>query len=226
MSQPTQANIRTRIAYLLNDTGQAMYTNPVIDPAVEQAYFELQSEAQNHGFPLTINNYFTTAIAANAPTIPVTSLDMVYPLQLWSRNTGLTSETDWQPMIKTFELPLVESDTNLTYWCWTNVLSGAVHIPSIRFVPSTVAKDVKISYIQDFSPVAATLQPVGSFVFLTYRGAAIAAMVIGNDPERAQALNDAAQAELEKLINLNVRSNQNPIVRRRPYSIRRRLGWL
>lgn len=230
--QPTQANIRTKIAYLLNDTAQALYTNTVIDPAIEQAYFELQSEYQNNGIGLNIFSNIVITVPASTPAITITGAvtypaSLVWPIQLWEGpddGTSAYNNPNFIPMnrvLSLMDLPKqgINPGENIGSWAWE---TQTIWLPLCG-----TQKRVIVKYVSDFAAIGPTFAPINSFVFLTYRAAAIASMVIGSDPERAQALNDGAQAELEKLVNINVQANQLPTIRRRPYSIKRRWNrWL
>lgn len=229
MAIPTQAGIRTRTAWLLNDTAQTIFTNAVIDPAIDQAYLELQSAFIVNGirFNLTSRSTITvtpTLTGTKTIGIGVIPADIVWPISIHEGpddGTDADGNPDFKLMTKVFDYKMLpdrakSSEQTYDYWAW--------EAANIIMPKCTINRRLTIQYMADF-PAITSQPPINSLVFLGYRAAAIAAKVISEDDDRAGPLNDSAQAELDSLIAINIQSQQSVPVRRRPYSIRRRSRW-
>jgi len=142
------STVMNQSASLLNDTARTVYTYAAQIPYLKMALQELREEFEQNSIPVTETTSAVipvlagqTVLAYNAvlPLPPLPS-DMVEPLQLWERQTGVDPYT---PMVKRDFLPHnlagVES-SQFVFYVWQS--------QEIRVLPANQNNDIKIDYIK------------------------------------------------------------------------------
>lgn len=204
-------------ASLLNDTAKAQYSYTVQIPYLNIALAELQELFLENNIPVTNKRSLVLSVPTGTSSIefggtPALPTDLVEIQSLGERDTGTTdSFTD---MIRVEFLPMMEVlTTQLIYWSWIGDI--------IQLLGSTGNRDVKINYIGNiFTDVTAfsdILDIIGGKTYLTYKNAALCAMFIGENPERATVLNSQAELALNRALNIPIKGKQAIITRRRPF---------
>lgn len=202
---------------LLNDAGGTNYTSAALIPLVQKAYRELQIKFQKAGLSQT--KKVTAPVLTIAPgTIVVGDgsglpLDFLYPINLWEGGslTGpwyLMTEREWEP--------LAPQNSTLQYYAWRE--------EALNFIGATAIRYVLVQYMKGLTAITATSSPLqidDCDLFLAARCAAIAALVIGENPTRAQALDQDAARLWDDLKGTRVKSQQSLPVRRRVNRYRR-----
>lgn len=222
---PTPAEILDMSASLQNDTRKALYTHSAQLPYFNMALRALQEEFQLNNIPVT-NKVSTPpltiplgttsiAISGTTPTYPS---DLVEIRQLWESTTGLDQ---WVPMSRLQFLPhYLENSAEISQfliWAWVG--------NEIRFLAANADIDIKIDYIATIFPtindnnfdddIGLTLG--NTFNYLGFKTAAYCSAFIGENPERAQALNQEANDSLTKTLGISIKGQQTLGVRRRPF---------
>lgn len=213
----TAGSVMDGSASLLNDTAKAQYSYTVQIPYLNIALAELQELFLENNIPVTnkrsavlsVPTGTTEIIFGGTPTLPS---DLVEIQQLGERNTGTTDS--FTKMTRVEFLPMVEVLTiQLIYWSWIG--------DEIQFLGATSDRDVEMNYIGNiFTDVTAfsdVLDIIGGKTYLTYKNAALCAMFIGENPERAEILNGQATLALNRALNIPIKGKQAIITRRRPF---------
>lgn len=197
----------------LNDAGRSMWTDAVLLPNLKTAYDQLRLALVEIDAP-TIDETTTAAInvAALATQVPDIA-DLLYPIKVWERGVGqnddawtVVAEEDWEP-------ETTSGITQLLSWKWAEDV--------IKVRPSSVAREVKVYYKRDLSAIVDANSAVNLVLAKTYlsaKTAALASGLRGNNPSRAQALDQIAEREKERYTGLIVKRMQGYGVRRQSFS--------
>jgi hypothetical protein len=204
----------TEIKGLLNDPTGSIYPDPALIPLLNKSYRELQTKLAALGISVT------REVSGNLP-IPtgLTSLDdgsglpidFLYPIELGERATG--SQDKFLPMEEREWEPDATQQSLLRFWVWRE--------ESLKFVGATTDRELKIRYVKSLPTVSDLTSPIlitDSISFLAQRTAAIAALLLGSNPTRADTLMTdlyGAQGPWEDLKATKVKRMQNIPVRRR-----------
>jgi len=127
------------------------------------------------------------------------------------------SNDPFVPMKRVEFVPMFEPRDSLMYWAFEMLI--------IKFNPATTDREIRLRYLRD--PVHITLQPeyqigvIGNRSFLVYKTAALAAMFVGENQERAAILEDHAQKALERMESIQNKGRQQIMTRHRPF----RAAW-
>lgn len=202
---------------LLNDPSGNIYpTAKMIAPA-QKAYAELQLKMMLNGLPVLKERSAVVPVNTGVVLLGDGSglpTDLVYPIHLQEQSRGSTqlfedmTETDWEPT--------AQQDTKLLYWNWRE--------EEIKFLGAKTDRDVKIRYMKGLTRITDVTTPIlinNSELFLASRTGAIAAVLIGSNPTRGQALAEDAQGQLDDLLGILVKRQQGLPVRRRVNRFRR-----
>lgn len=210
--------VMARAAVLLNDSSQAIYTNTILLPYSQIAWDELAEVFEENAHPM-MNETNTTAVITTAMTDmggstgPALPNDLIEIQTLYERTNG--SSEDWQEMTrKEFLPPFVAKSTSLVYWVWMKQV--------VNFIGATTSRQIRIDYIgltfATLSGPASSLAVFNCLNFLAFRTAALTAEFNGEDKVRADSLNGFAGMAIERLTNINAKSQQETPVRRRPFN--------
>lgn len=230
MAIQTLAQIRTRVQANLNDPGGLNYGAAIIDPFIAAAYLELQDEFTINN--CSINLVATGTLAVTAGLVKATHPSdasvglhydpyLIFPFELSEKDVG-TTDDNYVMMQRVREIPDVKQDTSLNWWNW-------IH-QDIIFLGSTAARTVRYRYFRDLGDVVGAevnaILPINCINFLAYRAAAEIALLIMENPERAEALAQAGKSSLDRIISIAVSSSQNAPIKQRPFDpFRRYRTW-
>lgn len=202
---------------LLNDPSGNIYADDKMLPLLQKAYAELQTKMMLNGLPVLKEAALATAVNIGTVALGDGSglpSDFIYPIELAERRKNSTDlyekmdELEWEPTTQ-------QSD-RLLYWNWRE--------EEIKFLGATTDREVRIRYMKGLTRITATTTPISvnnSTTFLAARCAAVAALVLGSNPSRAEALNGDAGGALVDLLALLVKRQQGIGIRRRPNRYRR-----
>jgi hypothetical protein len=175
--------------YLLNDGTGAIFQDPPMLGLGNKVYRELQTKCAALGLPTTkevSSPAIDVAIGVNflgdGAGLPS---DLLYPIRLWERADGQTSDEDYVDMWEENWEPNARPSQTLHVWAWRE--------EQIKFVGATSAREVKMRYMKGLPPLVATNSPIyiiNCETWFAQRLAAIASLVIGHNPTRASILND------------------------------------
>jgi hypothetical protein len=199
---------------LLNDPSGISYTTAKLLPVLNKAYRELQTKLQKAGQPTA--KEVTDVITVTAGTTELADGgqlpgDLLYPINLYE-----LINSEYVKMIETSWEPFEDQTDRLRYWNWRE--------DSIKLLGATSDRDVKIRYMKGLPSLTGPTSSIlilNSLTFLAARTGAIAALVIGENPTRAGALDDDAKTAWEDLKMTQVKQRQSRPVRRRTNRFRR-----
>lgn len=209
------SDVLTEAVALLNDVGKAIYTDARMIPLVDKAYRELQKVYADNGVQVTDEISSTISIAASTVRIdPQVSINanFIEPIFIQERASGSTSADDWTDMEETAWEPSESQQTTLDVWTWRE--------QEIKFRGATTNREILVRYLKSLAKLTAAGDSIlieGAQEFLAARAAAIAALVIGENTTRAEALQEDAGSALELLLSINAKKRQNLPIRRKRY---------
>lgn len=221
----TAADVMDASASLMNDTAKTVYTYSAQMPYLNMALRELQEHYELNNIPVT--NETSTGITVPIGTKEIRPFDGVgsgsslnYPsdlveIQLISER--LSGSTDpYIPLVKREFLPHVIDDLpieSLQYWAW----EGQV----IKFIGATTIRQIKLDYIKTVFPKvtnsAALIGVINAQSFLQYRTASLCTRFIGENPTRADSLDELAVLALDRATGISSKARQSINTRRRPF---------
>ena len=207
-------------ASLLNDPSKTVYTYGVMIPFLGMALQELREEFEQNSIPVTEDVSAVITVPAGIDTIRYNAVvpltlpsDMVEPLQLWERASGIDP---YVPMTKRDFIPhnLEGILTNqFNFYAWQN--------QEIRLLPATRDNDIKIDYIKElfFLPVDQTSQinVINAQTFLEYRTAALISEFIERNITSSDRFNQYALLGMNRVTGIASKGKQNIMTRRRPF---------
>ena len=215
------ATVLTETRALLNDYNGAIYPDQAILPFLDKAYRELQTRLAAYGYSagrelaIPIPVPVGTSTLADGAGLPP---DFLLPVELSERDAG--SADHYYPMTE----GLWESDEKkqnaLRFWVWREEV--------IHFIGALTPREVLLKYKK---ALPAILEPTSSILifnsqtWLAQRTAALAALLIGSNPSRSNALMDdlnGQQGPWEDLKQTLVHRMQSIPVRRRRTRWRKR----
>jgi|SRR5215831_2539996 len=207
----------------LNDDDGQNWPDPKLIPKAAQAFEELEADLILAGIPIinSQNIIFTvpaydinqnpTGEALDLSTIPGYPTDMILPI--WMKERGVGEQwRDFVDMTETDFAPITSVDNYLRYWTW--------YKGTITVMGCLQDRQVLLRY-QRLLPVPgmntdSIIVPLGQ-LYLSYRVAAIAAASQPAMRQLAQDLDDRASKNLDKIVRMNIKQQQNLPTKRRPY---------
>lgn len=214
---PKAGEVFSGVRALLNDNLGAVYNNAVILPYFQIALEELRQDCEDYSIPITnktsaaitISQGITDIGGPNGPALPD---DLIEPLECWEIVAGTNS--DYMLMVRKDFLPKTSTLTAyLEVYTWAEQY--------IHFLGANGDIQVKIDYIaSNFGAVKnenSIIKVSNAVNYLKYRSAAMCAMFIMQDEDRAQVLNDLYTNAKDIFLNIKVKSQQNIMTRRRPF---------
>lgn len=197
---------------LLNDPTGAIYTTTPMIPILNKVYKELQTKMSALGISTTKEVSAVVPVVANTVRLGDGAglpASLVYPISVQERPLGTTgrfidmTEFNFEPIVN-------PARTRLEYWCWRE--------EEIKFPGSSTDREVLIRFVQTIGTITATTSPVlilNSQQWISQRVAAVAALVLGSNPSRAEELNKDLVQIWDDLRATLIRRKQNIPVRRR-----------
>jgi hypothetical protein len=200
----------------LNDSGSLQWTNSVLLPCLKIAQKELAVHLAEQNFPYLREISVDTLVNVGTNDIEGPS-DMHYPLKIMEKPAGADDEQLVEVEQKWWEGLELQSADNIYRWCWRK--------QRIYFNNHTTNREVRIFYIARLIDVVdenTQLLITYTDLVLSKRTAAIASRNLGSNPTRADALDMESKYYLDKILNIQVKTQQSMPVRRRAYRSRRR----
>lgn len=177
---------------------------------------ELEEQVDLHEHPLNLISETDIDVVAGAIVLSLPS-NFFLPLRLQERGSTDTLESSYVPMREVRDVRLLMRDPTdrLIEWDYRH--------NCINFVGCTLDRTVRLEYWRQLVEVedenAQEVIPRAKS-YLSFRTAALCAEFAGGDnPERAQSLNQNAASAMDRLMMLFVKNNQGNRVRRRPFRL-------
>lgn len=220
--------IMDRVANLLNDPNKTDYKYavqiPYLNMAIEE-YSDMMAEANTPVSNMTLTNRASgpilipvggTFITINESTIPGAPKypdDLIEIQEVGERIQGVGGPFIALPRR---EFGQVSPATNsLLYWIFERGV--------IRFNPSgaTAPIEIELKYSAQGVDYVATPEElifaIGARTFLAYKTAALCALFIGENPSRAEVLEDQANKAIERATAISNKGRQQIVTRHRPF---------
>jgi hypothetical protein len=200
---------------LLNDISGDIYTSAALIPFLKKALRELQEVYIVNAIPFP-HKFYTETIETPDTTFDTPPADLIFPVRLYERTPG-ESDDNWIPMTEKEWEPNSILQQNLGIWVWRQGV--------VSFLGASTNREVKMRYEASFTAIVdgtSTIVVTDAQTFLASRVAAIAALVVGSNRERAEPLAEDAKDALERLVVAAIKQRQNLPVRRAGYTTHRR----
>jgi hypothetical protein len=221
----TAGHIADYSAALLNDPAKTDYTFAVLQPFIMMAYYELVDTQMDGQQPPLIYTTDPLFIPKGTDIVyPANRLDTAGPFyhehvseiqEIGERPAGTTEL--FIPMKRTEHLGYVGQPTNrLRFWTWEN--------EAVKFPVGGATADIELQFKCIRGLTSGVLPPPEMIIaghnthtYLIYKTAALAAMFIGENPERAGVLDMQAQKALERVESIDNKGRQQIMTRHRPF---------
>jgi hypothetical protein len=221
----TAGEVMDKSASLMNDTAKTVYTHAAQLPYLQMALDELQENFELNN--ISITSQVSTAVTVSIGTTSINPVDGIgagaapnYPVdlveiqQVWERLSGSTDP--YIPMSQREYLSHQLDDVpveSLGTWAFVN--------QRITFAAATTSRQVKIDYIKKAFPDLITTSTVIGIInarsYLYYRTAALCSRFVGDNPSRAEELDNFAQMAMDRVVSIGVKGKQSISTRRRPF---------
>jgi hypothetical protein len=214
------STVMDQTAALLNDPSRTVYTYDVQIPYLQMALQELKEEFEQNSIPVTEETSEVITVPAGTDFVAFNGVspltlpsDMVEPLQLWERESGIDPYT---PMTKRDFIPhnlegIITGQ--FVFYVWQS--------QQIRFMPANRINDIKIDYIKDlFSTITAQdaqINVINGATFLQYRSAALLSEFIERNITSSDRFNQYAVLGMNRVTGIASKGKQNIMTRRRPF---------
>lgn len=222
---PTPSDILDMTASLQNDTRKAVYTHKAMLPYFNMALRAIQEEFELNNIPATDETSAVLAVPVGTSRIAISGTTPVYPsdlIEIRNLYESPTGENSFVPMRPVSFLPQIFVDSPPV----NQFLVFAWNDNEIKLIAASSIIDLRIEYIKSLFPtitddnfdndLGAKYKTI--FNYLGFKTAAYCSMFIGENPDRAIALNDEANGSLQKSLGISVKGQQNlGGVRRRPF---------
>ena len=221
MNFPTIDQILDQARWKLNDVGKATYPNEKLIGHLRSSLKELEDALAENGIQVLEETSTNLVVPANTTriaylgTVPVLPSDLMDVLSLEEKITGQGNDR-FVPVQKYLALPVKLPDSFLGCYAW--------HEQELKFVGATQPVEIRLRFIKSFPdlnyPVSdtQTIPFNGALPFLAAKTAALVCALVEKDFDRAQIMHDEAQNNLGRLLNRNVRTQQDTPVRRRGWT--------
>lgn len=219
---PRPSDIISTAASLMNDSAQSLYTNTACLPYFNLALDELQEIYELNGLPITNETSGVITVKSGVgrigfDTTPALPSDLIEIQQLWESTTGLNQ---WTPVDKREFIPhYLENPTQISQF-----LIWALKQGSITLIPANADNDLKIDYTANIfntpiliKDIAVNLPFTNVKTYLEYKTAALCALFIAENEERAVALDSLTGTALSRALGIQVKGMQSVVTRRRPF---------
>ncbi len=217
----TAGQVMDRAAAIMNDGSKSTYTYAVQYPYLNMALQDLQEHYQQNEIPVTSENSAVITVPVgttnvpfgDTPTTPRLPDDLIEPLILWERTSGIDPYT-LMTRVNSLDFGLSgQSISQLIQYVW--------EANQIRFFAATVAIDIKMNYLRAlFTAVSsdATVIPITNGIgYLANRTARHLSFFIAENPTRGAELDADAIASLDRVLSIGTKGKQAIITRRRPF---------
>jgi hypothetical protein len=200
--------LQTARAVYLNDRNATEATDDILLPFLKQAYGFLEAELNANGVQCT-NEEVIAIIPANTDEYYPLPGDLVVPNTMFERMVGSIEE--FVPMEYRMNLPTVISTTYLKYWTY--------RLDRILLVPATIEREIKLYYQRSFPAVETVDDALFGKAehYLTAKVAALYNLFVRQSETLASVCESVASNELAEIVNMQVKSTQAQVIRRKPY---------
>ncbi len=219
---PRPSDIITVVAGLMNDSSQSNYTNAACLPLFNLSLDELQELYELNDIPVTYETSAPIKIKAGIDrlgfdTIPAFPSDLIEIRQLWESPSGLNQ---WTSIVKQDTIPhYLEDNTTISQFLIWSYEHGRVHL-----IAANSDNDLKIDYLASLFNTPILIKDINVNLpftnvktYLEYKTAALCAMFIAENPERANALDSLAGTALSRALGIPIKGMQSVVTRRRPF---------
>lgn len=214
------ADARSFLNDFLGGTNSTLWPDTALLPFVPYAHRQLQIELNLNGIPVIKDRTALITVAAGVTDLSATGSNqqpsnLVTPIAMKEKATG-SDVTNYTPLQIVDFIPDNLQDGMLHYYCWEN--------EKILFIGSTSIRDVYIKYRGSLTPPSASNQTIG-FIFgeqyLGPRIAGLAAASVGAN-DSAGMLENLANTSIDKIVRMNIKTDQKLPARRIPFRRARR----
>lgn len=215
----------------MNDPAKTDYTYITMLPYLNMAIDELvESLEESNSSPTNQTSAVIVVPVGKNKITPTENIETPhYPIDLveiqgvGERSTG--TQDAFTPLSRREFIQGYPISNSLMFWCWED--------QQIKFNPNgaSTARDVQIRYVRQAVAQAvdgdSVIGTINSRSFLSYKTAEYCSMYIGENPSRAQVLENQAEKALERLTGINNKGRQQIMTRHRPFraSFKAR-GWI
>jgi hypothetical protein len=179
---------------------------------MNKVYRELQTKVTAYGVATT--KEISTIVPVPQGTVRLGDgaglpASLLYPISMQERNAASTDrfvdmdEMDFEPIV-------TPAAARLQFWAWRE--------DEIKFPACSTNREVMIKFVQTLGTITTLNSPIlilNSSQWLAQRLAAVASLVLGSNPSRAQALNEDLVGVWDDFCITLVRRKQSIPVRRR-----------
>lgn len=217
----TAGEVMDRSAALMNDPDKTDYTYMAQLPYLNMAIDELvESLEESNSSPTNMTSPPIIIPVGTSKITPPEHIDTPhYPADLIEvqgiGERGLGSLDPFIPLGRRDFLQAFPTSQSLIFWFWED--------QTIKFNPNGALgpREIQIQYVrQPFTLAASEFSVIGVInarSYLSYKTAALCAFYIGENPTRAEGLNDQAEQALERLSGINNKGRQFTMTRHRPF---------
>jgi hypothetical protein len=215
----TAATVMDKSAVYLNDPSKTRYTYEKQIPFLNGALQELQEFFELNEVPVTATVSAVIQVDAGVDYIgfsntdPKLPDDLIEPSVLWERTRDIDP---YVPMTAVDVLPRYMEGIEISqfiYYVWQT--------QRIKFFASNADNDIKMDYIRNlFTPVtksADSIFIINAQSFLEFRNAGLCARFLGENPSRADSLDNDASLSLDRALGISTKGRQNITTRHRPF---------
>ena len=216
------SDVLIRSRSLLNDDEGANWPDYRLIPKAQQAFEELEAELYLAGIPIINQQNVIMLIPAydinqnngeplDISTLPGYPKDMILPITIKERQP-FEQWRDFVDMIETEFAPVTSTDTRLRYWHWTG---GKIWMMGALRDMQVLIRYQRFLNLPGINTDSIAV-PLGQ-LHLAYRTAALAAASLPDSRQLAMDLDSRAQVNLDKIVRMNIKQQQNLPTKRRPY---------
>ncbi len=206
----------------MNDSTQSVYNNVACLPFLNLALDELQEIYELNSIPTT--NETSAAITLKAgvkrlgfDTNPAFPSDLIEIQQLWESPSGLNQWTEVRKReILSHSLEDGTTISQFLLWAWEH--------GRISLIAANADIDLKIDYTASLFNTPIQIKDINVNLpftnvktYLEYKTAALCAMFIAENPERAMALDSLTGTALSRALGIPIKGMQSIVTRRRPF---------
>lgn len=215
------SQIMDRVANLLNDPNKTDYTYIVVQPYLNMAIEEYSETMEESNSSPTNQTVVISVPVGQSVIYPGEAAGAVpkYPTDLTeiqevSERMGGSADSFVRMDRKEF-ISLFPPNTSLLYWTWEN--------QQIKFNPNGALTDreIQLRYVAQATPYVLSpndgVAAINARAFLAFKTAAFCALFIGENENRAKALDDLAAASLERAVAISNKGRQQIMTRHRPF---------
>lgn len=192
----------------LNDPNAGTYTNAVLLPYLKTAYGLMETALEENGVQCKNEEDTITVLTGADEYLPL-PVNLVIPMRVLERQAGSTDE--FRPITYRNNIPQITSTPFLEYWTWRG--------DRLLFLAATTDREAKLEYLKAFPAVNSQNDALFGKAehYLSAKVAALALLFIAQSTTLAEQANNVAEAELEQIINLQVKGMQKNPIRQKPF---------